>query len=166
MLYAAYGSNLHPDRLGERVPSAKLCGSSHVDGWGLRFDKRGQDDSAKCNMVSCLEVLYVAVYEIDPVEKPYLDTAEGLGHGYLVKEIHVPDYGACFLYVGQDSHIDSSLRPYEWYKELVLAGCEYHGFPMDYVGMVQRVVHCEDPDINRHQRWMRFVNTIQQTDLP
>jgi len=68
MLYAAYGSNLHPDRLKQRVPSARLCGPSVVEGWGLRFHKRGQDESSKCDMISSSEMLYLAVYEFNPAE--------------------------------------------------------------------------------------------------
>jgi gamma-glutamylcyclotransferase len=162
MLYAAYGSNLHPDRLNERVPSARLCGSSVLDGWGLRFHKRGQDGSSKCDIVPCLETLFVAVYEINLADKPHLDKAESLGHGYLEKEIDIPDFGTCFLYVAQDSHIDASLKPYGWYKELVLIGCSHHGFPAEYVDMIQRVPHVDDHDTQRHERWMSLVNKNQR----
>jgi len=117
-------------------------------------------------MVSCLETLYVAVYEIDSAEKPSLDKAEGLGHGYLEKEIYVPDSGVCFLYVAQDSHIDLSLRPYEWYKELVLVGCTHNGFPTEYIDKIRQVPHDEDHDVSRHKRWMSLVNNIQRLALP
>ncbi len=166
MLYAAYGSNLHPNRLNERVPSAKLCGNSVLKGWGLRFHKRGLDGSSKCNIVSCSETLYVAVYEIDPREKSNLDKAESLGHGYQEKKIYISDYGECFLYAAQDSHIDVSLKPYGWYKELVLLGCVYHGFPADYVDMIRRVPHVEDPDAMRCEKWMGLVKTIERLPLP
>ena len=162
MLYAAYGSNLHPDRLNERVPSARLCGSGVLEGWGLRFHKRGQDGSSKCDMVPTSETLYVAVYEINPAEKPYLDKIESLGEGYLEKEIHIADFGACFVYVAQDSHIDPRLKPFEWYKELVLLGCLHHGFPAEYVETIQRIPHLQDHDTNRHEKWMSLVRKIQQ----
>ena len=42
MLYAAYGSNLHPVRLSARVRAARLLGAGSVTGWELRFNKRGQ----------------------------------------------------------------------------------------------------------------------------
>jgi hypothetical protein len=45
--YFAYGSNLHPLRLQERVPSAALLGWTHLHGWELRFDKRGRTDGQK-----------------------------------------------------------------------------------------------------------------------
>lgn len=162
MLYAAYGSNLHPERLKERVPSARLCGSSLIEGWGLRFHKRGRDGSSKCDMVPTAETLYLAVYEIDPGEKPYLDKIESLGEGYREKEIHLPHYGNCFLYIAQGSHIEPGLKPFWWYKELVLLGCLHHGFPSNYVETIQQVPHVEDHDNTRHERCMSLVRKIRQ----
>ena len=46
MLYAAYGSNLHPARLSRRAPSAEFVGTALLPGWELRLHKRGQDGSA------------------------------------------------------------------------------------------------------------------------
>ena len=165
MLYAAYGSNLHPDRLKERVPSARLRGSSVLEGWGLRFRKRGQDGSSKCDMIPSSETLHMAVYQINPAEKPYLDEIESLGEGYLEKEIHIPDYGTCFVYIAQDSHVDSSLKPFGWYKELVLLGCMHHAFPPEYVKTIQKVPHIQDHDTTRHEKWMSLVRKIRQRTL-
>lgn len=166
MFYAAYGSNLHPMRLVERLPSARLCGSSELEGWGLRFHKRGQDGSSKCNMIPASETLYVAIYEINPAEKVYLDEAEGLGNGYQEKAISVPNFGTCFVYVAQDSHIDTNLRPFSWYKELVILGCLHHGFPADYVHAIQRIAPVQDHDIERHKRGMDLVRKIRYLSPP
>ena len=45
LLYAAYGSNLHPGRLQKRVDSARLEGTAFVADLSLTFDKRGVDGS-------------------------------------------------------------------------------------------------------------------------
>ena len=67
MLYAAYGSNLHPGRLRKRVPSADLVGCAKIEGWSLNFNKRGKDGSGKCSIgVSRNSFVYVAVYDMDP----------------------------------------------------------------------------------------------------
>lgn len=161
MLYVAYGSNLHPNRLQERVPSASLCGCAVLEGWGLRFHKRSPDGSSKCSIIPSLETIHVAVYEIPLREKHFLDKAEHAGIGYVEQEIQVPGFGAGFWYVAHDSHIDATLRPYGWYKDLVLVGCLYHQFPLDYVDRIRQVPHLEDPDTQRHKKWMRLVNTIQ-----
>ncbi|MDT7041035.1 gamma-glutamylcyclotransferase family protein [Candidatus Nitronereus thalassa] len=165
MLYAAYGSNLHPDRLRERVPSACLRGSAVLEGWGLRFEKRSPDGSSKCSVVPSSEILHVAVYEMLPAEKPILDQFEHAGIGYVEQEIHVPGFGTCFWYVAHESHVDPHLRPYGWYKELVLVGCGHHQFPSDYVERIRQVPHIEDPDVQRHEKWMSLVNHIQHSSL-
>ena len=71
MKYAAYGSNLHPIRLMDRVPSAQFLGKAVIKDKALRFHKRSKDKSAKCNIVTDTNNnVYVAVYEIRESEKP------------------------------------------------------------------------------------------------
>ena len=89
-LYAAYGSNLHPRRLRERIRSAKLRGTSFLHKYTLQFHKRGQDRSAKCGFSDCGQGMHVAVYEVDNVDRKTLDAIEGVGKGYDVDEISVP----------------------------------------------------------------------------
>ena len=72
-LYAAYGSNLHPQRLRERIRSATLRGTGFLREYTLRFHKRGQDNSAKCGFSDCGEGLHVAVYEMNAADRTVLD---------------------------------------------------------------------------------------------
>ena len=156
--YAAYGSNLHPIRLSDRVPSAKLLGKGILEGKALRFHKRSKDDSGKCNIIDDnKQQVYVAVYEIDESEKPVLDNAEGVGYGYRIGEIRVADFGKCFTYIAENSHIDDSLKPYTWYKELVLVGCENLGLPMTYIDQIRRVDADVDFDKQRNEKYMELV---------
>jgi len=87
---------------------------------------------------------------------------EGLGNGYCEKEIYVPGYGACFVYVAQQTHIDVSLKPFGWYKQLVIHGCVYHQFPAEYVETIRQIPHVDDPDSCRHDKWMDLVKKMQQ----
>lgn len=78
--YLAYGSNLHPLRLMERVPSARLIGVTEITGYQLRFHKRGKDGSAKCDLCwsdDRKSSVFGAIYRIASNEKPILDRAEG-----------------------------------------------------------------------------------------
>jgi hypothetical protein len=50
--YFAYGSNMLTERLRRRVPSTKPIGPARLDGFELRFHKRGADGSAKCDVVA------------------------------------------------------------------------------------------------------------------
>ena len=105
--YAAYGSNLHPVRLRKRVSSAKRLGSTHLDGYALRFNKVSwKDGSAKCNIVPSDERIYLAVFEILETERVILDSFEGLGSGYRNVEMEIAGFGACSTYVADQGAID------------------------------------------------------------
>jgi hypothetical protein len=155
--YAAYGSNLHPTRLLQRAAGASLLGAAAVGGRALRFHKRSVDGSGKCNLIESDGEIHLAVYELEPRDRDHLDWVEGVGAGYEIAEIDLPAYGRCFLYSAADSHIDESLKPYSWYKELVLVGAEYLGFPKPYIEAIAAVETLVDPDPVRHSENMRIV---------
>jgi len=159
--YAAYGSNLHPLRLAERVTSTRLLGTSHVPGWSLQFHKRGNDGSAKCNISRLGEGVHVAVFEMAEVEKEKLDKIEGLGKGYTDSMIDVPEFGSCFTYLGSVSHICDELIPYDWYKEMVLLGCRKLDFPSGYASAIEAVKARRDPDGNRSREQWQFVERLR-----
>jgi gamma-glutamylcyclotransferase (GGCT)/AIG2-like uncharacterized protein YtfP len=152
--YLAYGSNLHPHRLRERVPSARLVGTALLPGYRLRFCKRSVDGSAKCT-VEAFESghgVHGALYRIDAHERAALDRAEGLGCGYEEGREQVGSGGdriEVFFYVATRDHVDGTLRPYHWYKQLVLAGARYHGFPADYIAALAGQPSADDPDAER-----------------
>lgn len=161
-LYAAYGSNLHPARLNQRVPSTCLIGTSRVPGFELLFHKRSIDGSAKCNVVEAESEIYVAVYEVRLDEKRLLDNVEGLGIGYDELRMSVPGVGDCWTYTAAQSHIDAKLVPYDWYKALVILGCEYNAFPGDYVQCVRGISERRDHDTQRRERNMELVASISK----
>lgn len=52
--------------------------------------------------------------------------------GYHTEEIRVvTDNGetGAYTYVADESAVDDSLRPYSWYKELVVKGARQHSLP-------------------------------------
>ncbi|MEL7069047.1 MAG: gamma-glutamylcyclotransferase family protein [Cyanobacteria bacterium J06581_3] len=163
MLYAAYGSNLHPFRLQARTPSARLLGTGAIAHHTLRFHKRGyRDFSGKCNLISQYNnTAYVAVYDIPSHEMSLLDKAEGAGAGYDRKTIAVDGFGDCIIYLAAAAHIDDSLLPFCWYKALVVAGCEQLGFPDSYVEAVRTVKAVRDLEGDRRNLHMALVEECQ-----
>ena len=150
--YLAYGSNLHPIRLQKRVTSACFQGTVILSGWALQFHKRGQDGSAKCDIIKTYtgeSTVYGALYAIAAAEKEYLDKAEGLGKGYERMAFHHLQYGRFFCYVATPSHIDNTLKPFAWYKEYVSQGAKYHDFPLDYIEKIEAVSSIADDNRNR-----------------
>jgi len=157
MYYFAYGSNMSLKRIQARVPSAEALANATLTRYQLRFHKCGKDNSAKADAHftgrNSDQVLGV-VYCIDPVEKPYLDNAEGLGVGYECIDVELKlDDGqsvTAFAYVAL--HIDRGMRPFHWYKQHVLQGALEAGLPDDYVALIHEVSAIDDPDVERHLR--------------
>lgn len=139
--YLAYGSNLHPMRLADRVPSAELIGMVKIHDHQLVFHKRGRDGSAKCSYIQQEgAVMYGAVYAIGHEEKAILDRIEDLGGGYAERQMTVRCHGKvfdCFTYQAQPAFIDDSLKPFHWYKQLVLLGARHLGFSENHVLFIE-----------------------------
>lgn len=159
MLYAAYGSNLHPVRVQQRTPTAQLLGTAMINDMALRFHKRGYTDfSGKCNIVRQRgDRIYVAIYDILPAEMRLLDRHEGAGSGYDRASIDVEGFGESVTYIAAYTHIDDALVPFSWYRDLVVVGCEKLGFPEGYVEQVRRVRAKRDLDCDRRTANMQLV---------
>src|SRR2546429_187809 len=110
MLYFAYGSNMCTGRLRLRVPSANPVLIAKLLNHSLRFHKRSDDRSGKCD--ACFtgepaDVVWGVIFQMDPADKPHLDAHEGLGHGYVEKLITVADLDRnphrIFMYTAEGS---------------------------------------------------------------
>ncbi len=159
MFYAAYGSNLHPARLSERTPSASLVGTSFLDGWSLRFHKRGKDRSGKCNIERGGGGVFLALYEMEAADQRELDRIEG--NGYTRTELAVPGFGQCMTYRAVPDAVDDTLDPFDWYVELVVLGArtlEFDGAYIDELAATRTVV---DPHSVRREHHYRLIEAIR-----
>lgn len=168
--YFAYGSNLHPMRLVERVPSAELLGVATHPGRRLAFHKRSDDGSGKCNMFdsgSESDQVLGAIYSMDPDHKNGLDRFEGNGYEYTENQIvrgHDGKEYACFTYLARQSHIVDRLKPYHWYKALVVLGAKYLEFPEAYISLIDAVPSIEDPDPERRKGHELLIQRILRSE--
>lgn len=155
--YLAYGSNLHPERLRRRLGYVRLLRTVKLDGFRLSFEKRGRDGSGKCNLYRTSHgsgVAHGAIFEISRGGKRLLDGIEGLGKGYREEQLDLNGSGhreKVFAYVAEHTHIDEELRPYSWYRELVVLGAEFHGFPDEYVRSIKSIHALQDADWSRRR---------------
>jgi len=161
LYYLAYGSNLHPMRMTQRVPSARFIGKVEMRGRQLAFHKHSNDGSGKCLLYSEQgddQVAHGVLYEINGSEKAALDRAEGVGKGYVEQQFMIPcphlsgpDYIA-FSYGAQSTHINPGLVPFDWYKTYVLAGATYHGMPAEYIEAIRATPSKIDLDTERSRK--------------
>ena len=154
-LYLAYGSNLHPVRMLHRIPDAQLEALVRLDGYQVRFHKRGQDGSGKCNILRTErpeDRVFGAVYSLYEDQILRLDEFEG--SGYVREELEVEVRGeACsvFAYVAEERWCDDELKPYRWYQQLVYWGAHFHQFPLDYLDALEEVAVIEDRSEERRE---------------
>ncbi len=166
--YFAYGSNLHPVRLTERTPSARLLGVAALSHHRLVFHKQSHDGSGKCDLqrtTSAADVVHGAVYALDPAHKYALDRFEGNGLGYVASRVSVEQGGRrynCLTYLAQPSHVVSDIQPYHWYKQLVVLGSRYLGFPESYVAGIEAVASMEDPDETRRGEKAALIERVER----
>ena len=150
----AYGSNMLWRRLRARVPSARPLGTAILHGHRLHWHKSGRDGSGKCDVVPTAEAghaVHGVLYEMLAAEQPALDLAEGLGAGYDLKQVEVEARdGPVTAFLYQATLTDPDLRPYHWYKAIVVAGAREHGLPADYVARLEAALAIDDPDAARH----------------
>lgn len=166
MYYLAYGSNLHPVRLSQRINSAQLMGVIQLSSSCLKFHKAGQDGSSKCNLISTnnmTDVVYAALYEMDREHKHILDKFEGRGFGYYDGAMTIQHRGTaytCFTYLADPAYIQEDLQPYHWYKNLVLLGAKYLKFPETYVAQIETVHTIQDPHTARQRDMQMLIDKI------
>ncbi len=164
MVYLAYGSNLHPRRLEERVGPVELLGTVALREWTLRFDKRGGDGSAKANLHAAVgqsRRAFAAAYELSHRQIAVLDRFEGRGWGYETFPMSLSMRGESvdgLTYLAPSQWITPAMVPFDWYVRLIVEGARFHGFPRRYVEEIANQPTRRDPDAGRARTALRALN--------
>jgi hypothetical protein len=86
-LYAAYGSNLDPERMAVRAAHSPLQGTGWLEGWRLTFG--GEHESWEGPLATIVEApgsrVYVALYDLTREDEKVLDQWEDLDIGLWTK---------------------------------------------------------------------------------
>lgn len=153
MLYFGYGSNMWQQRMYARIGMCRVVTSAWVEGYALRFHKRGRDGSGKCDAHRtdlASDRLYGVVFEVEPAQRERLDAIEGLD--YVPTSVVVrseTDEMRGYAYVAKPTAIDAVLRPFEWYKSIVVAGACQNALPESYIKSIECVGSVMDSDAAR-----------------
>lgn len=163
--YLAYGSNLHPLRIEDRLGSVNRIGNVTLEGWQLCFHKRGADGSGKGNLIEkqgC--VAWGVLYAITEQQMQLLDQFEGAG--YLKQTIQVVCAGKAydsFCYLAEADWIDNTLLPHDWYHELIYQGARNARFSDHYIAEISRQDCLHEPD--GHKRHAGILNAMRNSAL-
>jgi hypothetical protein len=86
-LYAAYGTNLDPERMAERCPHSPLHGTGWLQGWRMTFggEEHGWDGSLATIVEDPFEQVFVAVYDVTAEDESHLDHWESADSGLYRK---------------------------------------------------------------------------------
>ena len=168
MKYFAYGSNMLTRRLTDpsRAPSAVACGIAGAPGFVVRFYKMGADGSGKCTLVATgndAAEAYGVLYELAESDGARLDGVEGVHTGgYKRCSVQLRcitgDAAVAMTYVANDLHVDPASVPFDWYRDLVVAGALEHGLPARYVDELARTPAKPDPNTERVARARRLLD--------
>ncbi|MCU7859105.1 MAG: gamma-glutamylcyclotransferase [Candidatus Thiodiazotropha sp. (ex Lucinoma kastoroae)] len=154
--YFSYGSNMLTARLLERTPSAVVVKTGHIKHRRLTFNKVSVDGSGKCDIEQTdkeTDLIYGVIFKISISEKQALGKAEGVGKGYEehTLDVETPE-GAeqAITYIAtRKEHL---LRPYHWYKALVVCGAIEHKLPTNYIEWIRTICSKEDLDSERRAK--------------
>jgi gamma-glutamylcyclotransferase (GGCT)/AIG2-like uncharacterized protein YtfP len=136
VLYAAYGSNLDPARMGERCPHSPLHGTGWLVGWRLTFggEDKGWDGALATVVEDPGGQVFVAVYDVTAEDAAMLDAWEGVDIG-LFRKIKVrvqmlTGEAMAWLYVldGYEGGLPSAIH-----LGVLVEAAEAAGAPADYV---------------------------------
>ncbi len=157
VLYFAYGSNMLTARLRARCPSARPAGVAFADNHRLTFWKKGRDGSGKGHLAANPGLAQPGVlFALSPDDLLALDGFEGAGYGYrraddfVVRRKATGEITQAAAYVATD--LDETLKPYDWYLALIVAGAREHAFDEEIVQQLGAAASCEDPDQARASR--------------
>ena len=130
-LYIAYGSNMDTSQMAFRCPTAKLIGTSEVEGYRLLF--RGSQSGAYATIEEADGYkVPVLVWEIREMDEMKLDRYEGFPTFYYKKDLTVTVNGKrekAMAYI-MDERRPLGEPSYQYYKVIEDAYAEFH-FDMD-----------------------------------
>jgi hypothetical protein len=114
------------------------------------------------------ESVYGALFRLPESGRERLAKLEGVGRGYEEFERRALTASSAvdaFLYRAQPQAIDDDLRPFDWYKALVLVGAEYHDLPASYRAAIEAVPAVFDSDPERAAASWRLVEDLREAKV-
>jgi hypothetical protein len=135
-LYAAYATNLDARQMSRRAPHSPLRGTGWLDGWRLTFggEQLGWEGSLATVVEDLIDQVFVALYDVAPMDEEGLDRWQGLQLGLYrkvrLRAVTLEGDVPVWTYVLND--YEGGL-PSARYLGLIADAAESAGAPYDYV---------------------------------
>jgi len=147
------------ERLTRRCPSARPIATAIATRYEVRFDKIGRDNSAKATLFKTGDKSHNApgvIFKISVDELPALDDAEGDGYlrldDFAVTRIDDNASAITKTYIARSHARDKSLKPFNWYRDLCVAGAKEAGLPRRHIDYLSDISASSDPQPDRPGR--------------
>ena len=140
-LYAAYGTNLDPARMGERCPHSILQSTGWLVGWRLTFggEEHGWDGALSTIVQDPFEQVFVAVYDVTPEDERALDGWESADSGlYRKTKVRVQTMTGEMVVWSYVLDAYEGGLPSASYLGVLADSAEAAGAPEDYVAALRR----------------------------
>ncbi|MDX2135348.1 MAG: gamma-glutamylcyclotransferase family protein [Saprospiraceae bacterium] len=169
-----YGSNLPKRRLSNRIGQVMHLGNALLHGYSLGFNKKSKDGSGKANINfvdKSEDFVWGIVIQITEVQKEKLDRFEGKGKGYSEQEVEVILQNGtkieALTYVADTDWLDSSLKPFDWYKALIIFGLMENQVPINYLMKIKNFECTPDTNIERSdENWSIIKSSLIANENP
>jgi len=135
-LYAAYGSNMHPEQMRERCPHSPSAGTGWLMGWRLTFggEEHGWDGALPMVVPDPESSVFVALWDVSPHDHEQLDYWEsadtGLYNKIKLRIVTLEGEQVAWVYIldGYEGGLPSARS-----LGLIAEAAEAAGAPDDYV---------------------------------
>lgn len=121
MIYLAYGSNLHIEQMNRRCPTAKVLGTSILNGYRLVFNSVATIEQDPDRSVPVL------LWDIQPRDEKALDRYEGFPHLYRKETVQVELDGKTVDAMVYIMNSDGICPPGSFYYGIIREGYEMNG---------------------------------------
>ena len=131
--YFAYGSNMNPDRICERIPGARLVGKATIKGWKLAERLYADIERSKGSRVE--GVLYL----VNETERFRLDSYEGYPHIYEGVQVDAwldakhKVYAFTYAMTEETKKVREGKEYPRGYRLICSAGAHWHGVKNEFI---------------------------------
>lgn len=145
-------------RLHKRCKSAELVGLATATGYQLSFCKKSKDGSGKATITKTLihnDSVPGVLFRINESEIGILDKSEGTDYTRdddFVVTTALGEKISVSTYIALPACCDEGIAPYDWYRNLVLAGAVSNQLPGEHIERLQAVITKADPIADRAAR--------------